>query len=71
MIELLLNKIVALQYDLYIQQNITFSFIMVILFFIILFFKIIIVNQNIDLTELFKTKITKISYLTLEIDFLK
>jgi hypothetical protein len=71
MIELLLNKIVALQYDLYIQQNITFSFIMVILFFTILFFKIIIVNQNIDLTELFKTKITKISYLTLEIDFLK
>jgi hypothetical protein len=71
MIEILLNKIVALQYDLYIQQNITFSFIMVILFFTILFFKIIIVNQNIDLTELFKTKITKISYLTLEIDFLK
>ena len=71
MIELLLNKIVALQYDLYIQQNITFSFIMVILFFTFLFFKIIIVNQNIDLTELFKTKITKISYLTLEIDFLK
>ena len=68
MIEILLNKIVKLQYDLFIQQNITLSIIMGFLFFTIFFFKIIIVNQNIYLTKLFKTNISKISYLKLEIE---
>ncbi|MDI5888817.1 MULTISPECIES: hypothetical protein [Flavobacterium] len=68
MIEILLNKIVNPQYDLFIQHNIYFSLIIGILFFTILFFEIIVVNQNIDLIELFKTNILKISYLTLKID---
>ena len=68
MIEILLNKIVILQYDLFIQQNIALSIIMGFLFYTIFFFKIIIVNQNIYLTKLFKTNISKISYLKLEIE---
>jgi hypothetical protein len=68
MIEILLNKIVIQQYNLFIQQNITLSIIMGFLFFTIFFFKIIIVNQNIYLTKLFKTNIHKISYLKLQIE---
>ncbi len=64
MIEILLNKIVKLQHDLFIQNNISLSFIMGFLFFTIFFFEIITVKQNIYLTKLFKTNITKISYLT-------
>lgn len=64
MIEILLNKIVKLQHDLFIQNNISLSFIMGFLFFNIFFFEIITVNQNIYLTKLFKTNITKISFLT-------